>query len=150
MAKRRSHGEIPQTLVPPRHAGTLAGFGETIRRTRRVWRMLVHGVAAQAGPAGKGHKRIEQNGALGPRRTRGIRRSREPVGFASHYAARMLRAGEKEMIAIRAERADDRAAVFAVHSAAFPTDEEAQLVNALRDAGKAVVSLVAESDGRIV
>src|SRR5712691_8475889 len=62
----------------------------------------------------------------------------------------MLGTGDKEMIAIRAERADDRSAVFAVHAVAFPTDEEARLVDALRDGGKAVVSLVAESDGQIV
>jgi putative acetyltransferase len=53
-------------------------------------------------------------------------------------------------VAIRAERPGDRAAIFAVHAAAFPTDAEARLVDRLRDAGAATVSLVAESDGRVV
>jgi putative acetyltransferase len=43
----------------------------------------------------------------------------------------------------------DRQAIFAVHAAAFPTDAEARLVDALRAAGKARVSLVAEVGGAI-
>jgi putative acetyltransferase len=54
------------------------------------------------------------------------------------------------MLTIRAESPEDRAAVGTVHRRAFPTDAEARLVDALRDAGKAVVSLVAELDGRVV
>ena len=53
-------------------------------------------------------------------------------------------------IAIRPEHAADRAAVFAVHASAFPTDAEARLVDRLRDAGAAVVSLVAERDGEVL
>lgn len=53
-------------------------------------------------------------------------------------------------VAIRPERPADRAAIFAIHAAAFPTDAEAKLVDRLRDAGAATVSLVAESDARIV
>ena len=37
----------------------------------------------------------------------------------------------------------DAAAIHAVHAAAFPSDAEARLVDALRDAGHAAVSLVA-------
>jgi putative acetyltransferase len=54
------------------------------------------------------------------------------------------------MIQIRPERADDVAAVHAVHCAAFPTDEEAILVARLRDRGQARVSLVAEVGGEVV
>jgi putative acetyltransferase len=53
-------------------------------------------------------------------------------------------------VAIRPERPGDRAAIFAVHASAFPTDAEACLVDRLRDAGAATISLVAERDGRVV
>ena len=53
-------------------------------------------------------------------------------------------------VAIRPEVADDVAAVRAVHEAAFETSVEARLVDALRRNGKALVSLVAEADGRVV
>jgi putative acetyltransferase len=52
---------------------------------------------------------------------------------------------------IRDEKPDDRPAVFAVNEAAFGRPDEAALVDALRAAGAAVVSLVAETDdGEIV
>ncbi|HYH06773.1 MAG TPA: N-acetyltransferase [Thermoanaerobaculia bacterium] len=52
---------------------------------------------------------------------------------------------------IRPERAGDEAAIFAVNARAFPTDAEARIVDAVRAAGAALVSLVAEDDdGRIV
>jgi putative acetyltransferase len=51
---------------------------------------------------------------------------------------------------IRSEQPRDVAAIQAVHSAAFPTVLEAQLVDALRAAGRLTVSLVAEEGGRIV
>ncbi len=51
---------------------------------------------------------------------------------------------------IRPERPEDRRAVFAVHSAAFPSEAEARLVEALRAHGKAIVSLVAEQAGEVV
>lgn len=54
------------------------------------------------------------------------------------------------MIPVRPERPDDAAAIFAVHRAAFPTADEVRLVDALRAAGHASVSLVAEVDQRIV
>jgi putative acetyltransferase len=54
------------------------------------------------------------------------------------------------MVTIRPEREEDRAAVRAVHEAAFPTDVEARLVDALRAGGNALVSLVAEVQGRVV
>src|SRR5687767_7703728 len=54
------------------------------------------------------------------------------------------------MATIRPERAGDLAAIRAVHESAFPTALEARLVDALRDAGRLVVSLVAEEADRIV
>src|SRR5262249_10126875 len=51
---------------------------------------------------------------------------------------------------IRPERTEDAAAIRAVHCAAFPTDAEAHLVDQLRAAGQARVSLVAEVEGRVV
>jgi putative acetyltransferase len=54
------------------------------------------------------------------------------------------------MATIRPERAGDAAGIHAVHCAAFPTDEEACLVDRLRAGGQARVSLVAELDGEVV
>jgi putative acetyltransferase len=51
---------------------------------------------------------------------------------------------------VRPEEAGDAAGIFAVHVAAFPTDAEGRLVNALRAAGRLAVSLVAEVGGRVV
>ena len=51
---------------------------------------------------------------------------------------------------IRPESPADEAAVRAVHKAAFPTDAEARLVDAIRANGNDRVSLVAEKQGRIV
>lgn len=51
---------------------------------------------------------------------------------------------------IRPERPGDEAAIYAVHVAAFPTDAEARLVDALRSAGRLTASLVAEVEGVIV
>jgi putative acetyltransferase len=51
---------------------------------------------------------------------------------------------------VRPEQPSDAAAVARVHEAAFPTDAEARLVALLRDAGKATVSLVAVTEGRVV
>ncbi len=51
---------------------------------------------------------------------------------------------------IRPEAEADRAAVRAVNEAAFETSAEADLVEALRGKGMAVVSLVAEVDGKTV
>lgn len=51
---------------------------------------------------------------------------------------------------VRAEQPGDQAAIHAVIAAAFGQMDEADLVDALRDAGDAVVSLVSEEDGRIV
>ncbi len=53
-------------------------------------------------------------------------------------------------ILIRPERPDDVAAVHTVNAAAFGQPEEADLVDALRLAGAATLSLVAERDGEIV
>jgi putative acetyltransferase len=53
-------------------------------------------------------------------------------------------------VIIEPESAADRAAIHAVHSAAFPTRLEADLVDALRASGHAIVSLVARLDGVVV
>jgi putative acetyltransferase len=50
---------------------------------------------------------------------------------------------------IRPERPGDVAAIRDVHRAAFPSNLESRLVDALRDAGKAAISLVAADDGTI-
>jgi putative acetyltransferase len=50
---------------------------------------------------------------------------------------------------VREETASDRAGIFEVHAAAFPTPGEARLVDRLRANGDLVISLVAEIDGRI-
>lgn len=54
------------------------------------------------------------------------------------------------MVTIRPEQSADILSVRSVHEAAFPTAAEADLVEKLRQNGKASVSLVAEDDGRIV
>jgi putative acetyltransferase len=51
---------------------------------------------------------------------------------------------------VRPEQAPDVAAVRAVNLAAFPTPAEADLVDALRNQARPLVSLVAELDGEIV
>jgi putative acetyltransferase len=53
-------------------------------------------------------------------------------------------------VIVRAENHADRAAIHAVHAACFPTEEEARLVDALRDAGRLSISLVAEEGGEVV
>jgi putative acetyltransferase len=54
------------------------------------------------------------------------------------------------METIRPEKPEDAAGVRRVHQAAFPTADEADLVDRLRAGGKAAVSLVAEDGGEIV
>ena len=54
------------------------------------------------------------------------------------------------MPVIRPETTDDHHAIRAVHRAAFAQEEEARLVDQLRDGGYARVSLVAEQDGQVV
>lgn len=51
---------------------------------------------------------------------------------------------------IRAETGADRAAVYDVNRLAFGQPDEAELVDRLRAAGRAIVSLVAVSDGTVV
>ncbi len=53
-------------------------------------------------------------------------------------------------VMIRDEMPDDAAAIRDVVTAAFERPDEASLVDALRAAGKATLSLVAERDGRVV
>jgi putative acetyltransferase len=54
------------------------------------------------------------------------------------------------MMTIRAEQTGDAAAIRSLHCAAFPTDDEARLVDRLRANGHARISLVAEADGAVV
>ena len=54
------------------------------------------------------------------------------------------------MTEIRAEQPNDRAAIREVHVCAFGGDEEANLVELLRNRKKAVISLVAVSQQRVV
>lgn len=51
---------------------------------------------------------------------------------------------------VRAALPADRAAIHAVHAAAFPTDAEARLVERIVADGDMIVSLVAETDAGIV
>jgi putative acetyltransferase len=51
---------------------------------------------------------------------------------------------------VRPETEADRAAVRAVNEAAFETSAEAGVVEALRDGGVSLVSLVAETDGGVI
>ncbi len=53
-------------------------------------------------------------------------------------------------VLIRHETASDREAVLRCERAAFGEDSEAELVEALREGGKFLLSLVAEVDGEIV
>jgi putative acetyltransferase len=53
-------------------------------------------------------------------------------------------------VIVRAAAPADRAAIIAVHAAAFPTAAEARLVEALVADGDDLVSLVAETDAGIV
>ena len=51
---------------------------------------------------------------------------------------------------IRAEKAGDRDAVYAVNVSAFETSSEAKLVGTLREQAQPVVSLVAEDNGEVI
>jgi putative acetyltransferase len=53
-------------------------------------------------------------------------------------------------VLIREELPADRAAIHAVNAAAFDTDAEARLVDALRASGGLILSLVAESAGELI
>jgi putative acetyltransferase len=53
-------------------------------------------------------------------------------------------------IVVRSENENDRKSVWDINRAAFDSEDEANLVDALRDGGYVEVSLVAEADGKIV
>ncbi len=53
-------------------------------------------------------------------------------------------------VIIRPETDQDRAAIWHANQAAFEGNAEADLVDALRDGGFVVLSLVAEVDGKVV
>lgn len=54
------------------------------------------------------------------------------------------------MLLIREETPSDAEAIHAVHAAAFPSADEARLVDLLRTAGRLAASLVAEDEDRFV
>ena len=56
----------------------------------------------------------------------------------------------RDHMIVRREQPRDADAIRAVHDAAFGGTGEGRLVDALREAGKLVVSLVAERDGQVV
>ena len=58
--------------------------------------------------------------------------------------------GQGMKVTIRAESSDDHHAIRRVNELAFGGDDEANLVESLRDGGFVEVSLVAEADGEIV
>lgn len=63
------------------------------------------------------------------------------------------RAGEAEMSVsptIRRETSADQAAIREVHRRSFPSEAEGELVDALREARRLTISLVAEVEGAIV
>ncbi len=62
----------------------------------------------------------------------------------------MVHAMSTSLFTIRPERADDVAAIRRVNECAFGTSGEADLVDNLRAANRAPVSLVAERDGQVV
>lgn len=64
-------------------------------------------------------------------------------------APRVHRRARGRMTTVRPESPGDRAAIRRVHERAFGRPNEAVLVDALRDAGAHVVSLVAEDDGLV-
>lgn len=51
---------------------------------------------------------------------------------------------------IRNEQASDKESIYQINTQAFETDDEARLVNALRDSGCDYISLVAEQDHKLV
>jgi putative acetyltransferase len=54
------------------------------------------------------------------------------------------------MVVVRPERPEDRPTIRRIHQRAFARANEATLVDTLREAGLATVSLVAEIDGTVV
>ncbi|MEW6271410.1 MAG: N-acetyltransferase, partial [Thermodesulfobacteriota bacterium] len=56
----------------------------------------------------------------------------------------------RAVLCIRPEQPSDAAAIHAVHVAAFPTEAEARLVDALRAARRLAASLVADDGGTVV
>jgi putative acetyltransferase len=54
------------------------------------------------------------------------------------------------IVPLRPENAADKQGIYEVHAASFPTALEARLVDALREAQRLTVSLVAIDDGRVV
>lgn len=54
------------------------------------------------------------------------------------------------MITIRAEQAQDAFAIRRVHTSAFPSTAEADLVERLRAGGQMAISLVAETEGSVI
>ncbi len=66
------------------------------------------------------------------------------------FASRLRERHGEAMVDIRPEQPGDAAAVRRVHTSAFPSAAEADLVERLRKGGKVEVSLVAELEGSII
>ena len=62
----------------------------------------------------------------------------------------MASGSSRENTLIRQEERRDERAIFEIHAHAFPSDGEARLVDALRAAGAATISRVAECGGQVV
>lgn len=72
------------------------------------------------------------------------------ASFASGMACLYAASHVQPDYTLRKEQPEDRAQVFALHTAAFDTDAEARLVDALREQAKPIVSIVAEVGGEVV
>jgi len=72
------------------------------------------------------------------------------VSASDATRSRAERPCDRDATSIHPERPADRDAVFAVQRAAFGRDDEARLVDRLREAGAARISLVAERGGELV
>ena len=101
------------------------------------------------------NRRREDRRAHGERRLLGRRRGRQrqaPAGPDPHAGARgaAVRRGRLMSPGHPARDVADIAAIREVNRLAFGREDEARLVDALRDGGNVRASLVAEVDGRVV
>ena len=75
-------------------------------------------------------------------------------GASSEFSLRSLwicsMSESVEIVRIRPEESGDQEAIHNVHEVSFPSEVEARLVEALRDAGRLCLSLVAEHQNRIL
>lgn len=79
-----------------------------------------------------------------------LTQARRPDLLDTPDAASPHGAGSTPMVVLRDVNDSDAEAIDAVLRAAFPTDAEAKLVRALREAGDLPIELIAEADGHVV